>query len=485
MKRLLTVACILSLATAFADIAAVTPQIPDAEWTKSWWMPRHNSRVKMAKNGGAPVVFLGDSITHNWEGPGRLQWKKYFAEGPRRALNLGFSGDRTEHVLWRLNNGELDGFEAKVVVLMIGTNNTGHKSITEEPPCDTILGVRAVLDKIREKQPSAKIVMCAIFPRGKNAENGHRRRNETVNHEIMRFADNKTVFWCDFNNQFLTSDGTLPLEVMPDRLHPADYGYEIWTSAVLPYIDAALEGRTMPPSHYAPVTGDAFYCEGLPTTQAISLIGRRENWWKDDEMWFHKLQEHRRAASELKGECDAVFIGDSITRGWEGNGAKVLEELRKTYSILTLGIGGDRVQHNIWRARHGELDGYKTKLVMVMIGTNNNYGDKPAGVAAGIKVLLDEIRAKQPQAKILLLPIFPRGEKPTDKMRLQNVAVNEIIKGYADGKTIVWLDFTDKFLQPDGTISKALMPDYLHPLEPGYKTWAEAILPYLKEVTGK
>ncbi len=469
-----------AIGAADESIPAATPAARDG-----WWMDRHVACVEAARKGGARVVFLGDSITHNWEYAGREEWNKHFAEGPRRALNLGFGGDRTEHVLWRLDHGELDGYDAKAVVLMIGTNNTGHHPIDIEPPCDTIIGVRAVLDKIRVKQPKAKIVLCAILPRGADANDPDRRRNETVNHEIMRFADGRTVFWCDFNDQLLAPDGFLSAEVMPDRLHPGDYGYGVWASAVLPYIDAALEDRTMPPSRFAASIGTAFYREGPEPTQAVSLIGRRQHWWKDPEMWFHALRRHRVAASKLKGECDAVFLGDSITQGWEGNGAKVLAELRETYKIHVIGIAGDAVQHNIWRARHGELDGFKTKLVVVMIGTNNNYGDAPDAVSAGIKVLLADIRAKQPQAKIVLLPISPRGQFPTDKRRIQNETVNKTIKGFAEGKHVVWLDFNEKLVQGDGTISKDLMPDYLHPLEAGYRVWADALRPHLKEATGK
>ena len=152
---------------------------------------------------------------------------------------------------------------------------------------------------------------------------------------------------------------------------------------------------------------------------------------------------------------------------------------------LPVGIVAFAAQHNIWRVRNGELSGYTTKAVMLMIGTNNNYGDNPSGVAAGIKQLLADIREKQPAAKIVLCPVFPRGEKPTDKMRQQNAAVNAIIKNYADGKDVLWLDFTDKYLQADGTISKDLMPDFLHPKEEGYRIWAEAARPLFKAICGK
>ena len=128
IRRIVSFAAFATLAAfpSAANIRAVTPCPPDAGWTKSWWMPRHNQKKEQARAGGAPVVFVGDSITHNWESAGKGQWNKYFAAGRYRALNLGFSGDRTEHVLWRLDHGELSGYEAKAVVLMIGTNNTGH-----------------------------------------------------------------------------------------------------------------------------------------------------------------------------------------------------------------------------------------------------------------------------------------------------------------------------------------------------------------------
>lgn len=486
MKKLMLMMVVGAACLVNADIRAVTP-VPQNADPNSWWMKRHAQKMELVKKGGSKVVFIGDSITHFWESKGRMQWEKYFAGAPYNALDLGYSADRTEHVLWRLDNGELDGYEAKCVVLMIGTNNTGHNSFEKETPIDTIIGIRAVLDKIRAKQPKAKIVLCPIFPRGATPQDGSRVRNAVVNREIQKFADGRTVFWCDFTDQFLLPDGTLPMGVMPDRLHPGAYGYEIWASAIIPYINFALtdNGSTLCPQRFAPNADAALNTSGPAPAQATSLIGEREGWWKDPEMWFHALQKHRAEAADGQGEFDLVFLGDSITRGWEGNGRTVLADLRKTYKILPLGIGGDRVQHNIWRVRNGELSGYTTKAVMLMIGTNNNYGDNPSDVAAAIKQLLVDIREKQPAAKIVLCPVFPRGEKPTDKMRQQNAAVNAIIKNYADGKDVLWLDFTDKYLQADGTISKDLMPDFLHPKEEGYRIWAEAARPLFKAICGK
>ncbi|MBR4614093.1 MAG: acetylglucosamine-6-sulfatase, partial [Kiritimatiellae bacterium] len=162
------------------SLRALIPAVPDASWTTNWWMGRHEAKMKEVRAGGAPIVFLGDSITHFWESNGRAVWDRYFATGRYRALNLGFSGDRTEHVLWRIAHGELDGYNAKAIVLMLGTNNSGHFPIEKETPEDTIVGMKAVLMAIRDKQPQAKIILCAIFPRGRDANDACRRRNAAV-----------------------------------------------------------------------------------------------------------------------------------------------------------------------------------------------------------------------------------------------------------------------------------------------------------------
>ncbi|MGN0846031.1 MAG: GDSL-type esterase/lipase family protein [Kiritimatiellia bacterium] len=241
MKKILLIGMIGLAALAEAALRSVTPVVPDAGWTKSWWLPRHEQKMRLVQAGGAPIVFVGDSITHFWETNGKATWAKHFAEGRYRALNLGFSGDRTEHVLWRIAHGELDGFDARAIVLMIGTNNTGHFPVEKESPEDTITGVKAVLDALRAKQPKAKIILCAIFPRDEKPTGEKRRRNDAVNKAIAKFADGKTILWCDFGAEFLAPDGTLPKSMAGDFLHPGPAGYEIWAKAILPYLDSALD----------------------------------------------------------------------------------------------------------------------------------------------------------------------------------------------------------------------------------------------------
>ena len=183
-----------------------------------------------------------------------------------------------------------------------------------------------------------------------------------------------------------------------------------------------------------------------------------------------------------EGTAELVFLGDSITAGW-GSKKNIWETAFGQYKPANFGIGGDRTQHVLWRITNGELDGINPKAVVLMIGTNNSGTDSADGIANGIKVIVETIRKKQPQAKILLLAVFPRGEKISpnpgrDKLN----QVNATIAKMDDGKNIHFLDIGTKFLQPDGSLTKDIMPDFLHLSEAGYQIWADAISPKLAEL---
>lgn len=183
-----------------------------------------------------------------------------------------------------------------------------------------------------------------------------------------------------------------------------------------------------------------------------------------------------------EGTAQLVFLGDSITAGW-GSKKEIWDKAFGAYKPANFGIGGDRTQHVLWRITHGELDGIKPKAVVLMIGTNNSGSDPAEGIAKGVTAIVETIRAKQPQAKILLLAVFPRGEKPSPNLGREKLAkVNEIIAKLDDGKNIHFLDIGAKFLQPDGSISKEIMPDFLHLSAAGYQIWADAISPKLAEL---
>lgn len=185
-----------------------------------------------------------------------------------------------------------------------------------------------------------------------------------------------------------------------------------------------------------------------------------------------------------EGTAEVVFLGDSITQGWEGKGKAMWEQHFAPMKAANFGIGGDRTEHVLWRLANGNFDGLKPKLVVLMIGTNNTghqgrdgYVCTAQQTADGVKEILAVLEQKCPEAKVLLLGIFPRGPDAMDKFRVQNEETNAIIKGYADGKRVFWKDLGSVFLEKDGTLSKEIMPDLLHLNEKGYQMWAEAILP--------
>ena len=480
-KHTLAAVCAACAMQSFPAIRAVTPAAWDGN-PACWQMKRHNEKMASVTNGGERIVFIGDSITHFWETTGKEQWQKYFCSGRHRALNLGTSGDRTEHVLWRITEGgELDGYEARCIVLMIGTNNTGHFPFEKEPPVDTILGIREILRVIAEKQPKARTILTAIFPRGAAPDSPARIRNDIVNKELPRFADGRKVIWCDFSDRFLGPDGRLSRDLFPDLLHPNERGYEIWAGAVMPLIDtvlAAEDGEAVPSLWPSTPRG---YSDGAHVAAIPATAFPKRNWWST------RTLEKRNEIVDGPREYDIVMVGDSITHRWEregGEGRELFAGLKKTYSILNLGYGGDCTEHTLWRMLNGELEGYRSKLFTLMIGTNNG-GRDPEGVAEGVKRILETIRAKHPESKTVLMPIFPRADGVPQTQLLANEKINGIIRNFADGETVLWLDFNAALLDPGGKLTKDVMNDLLHPNEKGYRIWLDAIAPVFREVCGK
>jgi lysophospholipase L1-like esterase len=178
-----------------------------------------------------------------------------------------------------------------------------------------------------------------------------------------------------------------------------------------------------------------------------------------------------------KGEAKVVFLGDSITAGWNGQKALFEKEFGQ-YQAANFGIGGDRTQHVLWRVENGEFDGLKPKAVVLMIGTNNSGAadNSPEQIAAGIKNIIAAIHQRSPETKVLLLAIFPRGATEANNLgRAKNQAVNALIAKFDDGQKVHFLDIGAKFLKPDGTLEKAIMPDLLHLNAASYQIWADAI----------
>ncbi len=221
---------------------AVTP-VPRAD---EWWTRRHQSILEQIPRKNPQVVFIGDSITHGWENKGKAVWDKHYSVYD--ALNLGYGGDRTEHVLWRLQNGEITGIQPKLAVLMIGTNNAAREQYSAEQIAD---GVRAIVCMLQEKLPRTKVLILAIFPRGSDEQRRDKTqdasynplwaKNDQVNRMISKLADGRNVFYLDINKAFLNEQGVLTRQVMPDLLHPEEKGYQIWAEAMNPTLERLLK----------------------------------------------------------------------------------------------------------------------------------------------------------------------------------------------------------------------------------------------------
>jgi lysophospholipase L1-like esterase len=197
---------------------------------------RHQSFLEVAKAGNIDLLFVGDSITDWWRQANRglPVWDEYFA--PLKAANFGIAGDTTQGVLWRMQNGELDGFHAKTIVLMLGTNN-----INRNQNDDIAEGDRAIVQEFLKRQPDAKVLLLGIFPRGAAPDNAFRASIKTINERLATLADNQRVFYMDIGDRFLTADGTLTPEIMPDGLHPSTAGYRIWADAIIGKVKELLQ----------------------------------------------------------------------------------------------------------------------------------------------------------------------------------------------------------------------------------------------------
>jgi len=233
-----------ALSIAILPIACAKPpvneaaDIPKDRLDVKWWKARHEMKLKAAKNAKVDLLFIGDSITHGWENKGSKLWKKYYA--PRNAFNIGYSGDRTQHVLWRLENGEMAGMTPKVAVIMIGTNNTGHSMQKAE---ETASGVQAIIKHIHKNSPETKVLLLGIFPRGSEPTHKMRLLNNEINNIIKKSADGEKVTYLDISPSFLDDKGALNEEIMPDKLHPLPHGYQLWADAMEPTLKKLLNEK--------------------------------------------------------------------------------------------------------------------------------------------------------------------------------------------------------------------------------------------------
>jgi beta-glucosidase len=212
---------------------------------EAWWKERFDAANARIAQGDVDLIFLGDSITQGWEDVGKDIWAEFY--GKRKALNLGFSGDRTQHVLWRLERHGLEALakppaglaSPRLVVLMIGTNNSNGADNTAQEIAD---GISAVVRSLRSRLPETKVLILAIFPRGAKPDE-QRGKNAQASALAAKIADGKMVRYLDIGPKFLAEDGTLTTDIMPDLLHLSPTGYGIWAESIEPVVAELLREK--------------------------------------------------------------------------------------------------------------------------------------------------------------------------------------------------------------------------------------------------
>ncbi len=221
------------------------------------------------------------------------------------------------------------------------------------------------------------------------------------------------------------------------------------------------------------------HSDAIPLAQNSSPRLKSHTWMSLAD-WY-SLHAEDVALAE-KGDAPLLFIGDSITQGWNGNGQSAWDKHFGLRGAVNFGIGGDQTQNLVWRLRHGATSNLSPRAIVLLIGTNNfgfNPDEAPIHVAAGVAQVVDQLHASFPKADILLMAVFPRNREADHANRGKIAKLNTAIAPLGHRDYVTFMDINTKLLKPDGTLSKDVMYDYLHLTEQGYQIWAEAILPWV------
>jgi lysophospholipase L1-like esterase len=408
---LVTAVVLAGLLPACADeVIWPLPQKPEGIPWPQYAVPQADTNflehIRQARSQRVDMTLDGDSITDYWQSTGRPVFDKVFA--PRHAIDFGMSGNQTQNVLWRLDHGQLDTLHPKLAMILIGINNMG--GAVE----DTAAGVTKIVQEYREKCPDTHILLLGIFPHGQLPSDPARAKIKAVNAIISKLDDGAHVTFLDIGDRFLQPDGTMSAEVMPDFLHPALKGYEIWADAVAPMldkycpVDAANAGAV---SNTIPALTTEEVSKAVPTLSWPYAVetpaGTTYSVFPTYHLnWFRNFQQNLDRLKQAK--YDLVLDGDSVLGDWWGHGWPMMQARYGDIKGLDLATYGDHVQNVLWRVRHGSVDGQEPKVIVLQIGAPN-IGDDVKDVTGGAKLVLDEFEKRCPHAHILLLGLLPRG----------------------------------------------------------------------------
>ncbi len=222
-----------------STIPVIRSDNPNYEDHIVMWLEKYGRQIQATRNmPDCKLLFIGDSITEHWPLKGYAPeiWRKYYSH--RKTINIGSGGDATENILWRIENGIFNEISPKLVILMAGTNNTGHG----DSPVEITNGIQAIIQSIHRQSPKTDILLHGIFPRGKDRYDKKRINNNQANILIEKLATKYPfVEYINIYALFLDGDGMLHEDIMPDLLHPNAKGYQIWAEAIENKIVSYLE----------------------------------------------------------------------------------------------------------------------------------------------------------------------------------------------------------------------------------------------------
>jgi len=462
---------------------AVNPAaVPLGRLDAPWWAERHRAVLEaIREHPDTGLLLIGDSITNNYDKAKppdedfQPTWNRFYQ--PRKALNLGYSGDTTGQVLWRLANGEVSGVHPKVAVVLIGTNNTGNANQTAG---QTEGGIDAVVASLEHRLPDTRILLLGILPSAVSA--GKTAADLAVNRYLAaRYGMDPRVTYLDIGSIFfrngalntaLYNDPRLPQPAKP--LHPDTNGQRMLAEAIEPTLAKLMgEPPLMPLDSMTDIN------------TALIPVARLET---DIYDWYARHRAVLQLQKTIKPRV--VLIGDSITHFWGGdpagnrvNGPNAWTRAFGNLPAINMGFGWDRTQNVLWRLEQGEFEGIRPRWVVLAIGTNNLMGTKnarantPEEIVEGIAAICREIRRRSPESRIVLMAIFPRGAQPGNSFRAPIAKINQLLaQRFTADSTVTYIDLAAQFLAADGTLPAALMPDGTHPSEAGYRIWADALI---------
>ncbi len=220
-----------------------------------------------------------------------------------------------------------------------------------------------------------------------------------------------------------------------------------------------------------------YACSFAPDYSAVRPAGRTEEWWNK------RFSTQNERAGRQK--YDIVFVGDSLTQGWETAGKNAWKKYYEPRNALNMGIIGDRTQNVLWRLDHANIAGISPRLAVLLIGTNNRRYNSPREIAMGVTAVVEKLKEKFPSAKVLVLGLFPCDED-LHSYRTKILETNSLLSLLDDGQRVFFLDIGRRFLSGEGgTLTADIMPDYLHLSRKGYDIWAESMEPTIRRLLGE